>query len=133
MLDPLLRRFAGRVVERDGVGVFDGVPRRVVPGVAVQLPVLPLDVGGIGLCGLDVRTHGLCKLAPPLSCYLCDKFAAFRDAPHAQIAEALERVVADKLDGTSDERISLQLTDTLQAILQLQAQIAEDAVHGGGA
>lgn len=123
-LDPFLRRFQGQVVDREQ-NPFPALPKRIVPGAAVQLPTLPVSVGGIGFCGKDVRSDGLCGLAPPLTCYACDKFAAFRDGPHGEIADAIEAIVEAGSE-EADLRIPLQLTDALQAIRQLQAQIANE-------
>jgi hypothetical protein len=86
-----------------------------------------LDLGGIGLCGRDVATNGLCGLAPPLTCYTCPSFAAFRDGPHGVIGDALERLIDTRMDGAADRRIPLQLVDTVAAIHQLQAQIRQEA------
>jgi integrase len=124
---PLVRRFRGQVVERDAPQPFAGIARKVVPGRVTHLPPLILDVGGIGACGRDLPREGICRLAPPLSCYTCAQFAAFREAPHAEIAQALERIVESRFQGEADLRIPRQLEETLQAIRQLEAQITREA------
>ena len=96
--------------------------------MAPQLPVFPLDLGGIGLCGRDVLAGGLCGLAPPLTCYTCPSFAAFRDGPHRIVGDALKRLIDTGMDGAADRRIPLQLEDALAAIRQLQSQIREEAM-----
>lgn len=127
ILDPLVRRFLGKVVERDDPAPFPGIPRQVIPGSAPQLPSLPVLIGSVGVCGRDIRRDGLCRLAPPLSCYLCPSFAAFRDAPHERIADSLEKLVYFRANTSADERIPNQLEGTLKAIRQLQAQLATEA------
>ena len=82
-LEVIVRRFQGTVVGRTGSESLMGIGGRVVPCTVLQLPMLPVDVGGIGVCGRDAQVHGVYRLAPPVSCYGCDKFAAFVDAPHA--------------------------------------------------
>lgn len=121
-LEGVVRRFQGKVVGRTEPTLMRGVGRRVVPGSVLQLPMLPIDVGGIGVCGRNVQIDGVCGLAPPLSCYGCDKFAAFVDAPHAQVGDALERLIGSQMDATADARIPLQLVDTVLAIRQCDAQ-----------
>ena len=123
--EPWLRRFEGTLTDRPAPSPAGTLP--VVPGFAPQLPVLPLDLGGIGLCGRDVFADGLCGLAPPLTCYTCPSFAAFRDGPHGIIGDALERLIETRMDGEADRRIPLQLEDTVTAIRQLQVQLQQEA------
>lgn len=134
---PVINRFMGRIGERNDPEPVPGVPKRIVPGASAQLPVLSQPIGSVGVCGRDVRSDGLCKLAPPLSCYLCDKFVAFVDAPHGEIADRLEEMVlfghnsgagqgltsGDEFSSEADRRIPRQLIDTLKAIRELEAQI----------
>lgn len=134
---PVISRFMGRIGRRSDPEPVPGVPKRIVPGATAQLPVLSQPIGSVGVCGRDVRSDGLCKLAPPLSCYLCDKFVAFVDAPHGEIADRLEEMVlfghnsgavqglasGDGYENEADRRIPRQLIDTLKAIRELEAQI----------
>ncbi|MBV9599784.1 MAG: site-specific integrase [Chloroflexi bacterium] len=124
---PVLQRFLGKVVDASDPQPFGGQKRQVILGVAVQLPTLPVNLGSIGACGRDAEAEGICQLAPPLSCYSCDKFAAFRDFDHASIADSLEHAIATRFDGQADQRIPLQLVGTLHAIRQLQQQIADES------
>ena len=123
---PVLQRFLGKVVASSDPQPFADLKRQVIPAVVLQLPMLPINLGGIGACGKDPQIEGICQLAPPLSCYGCDKFGAFRDFDHASIADALEQVIATRFDGQADERIPLQLVGTLHAIRQLEHQIADE-------
>lgn len=124
--DPLLQRFRGRIVDSRTSSAFPGVPPRRIPGDIVQLPTSPLNVGGIGMCGRDVQKDGLCRLAPPLTCYPCEFFAAFRTGPHAEVLAALERV-REAMKPLCDSRIPMQLEDVMASIRQLLAQIAQQA------
>src|SRR4029077_10961335 len=125
VFEPIARRFRGRVVDSHTEPAFSGVPAKIIPPTSLHLPLLPIDVGGIGMCGRDVRKDGLCRLAPPLTCYPCEFFAAFRDGPHAQVLQALERIT-EELKRSSDLRIPMQLEDVVAAARQLVAQIAAD-------
>jgi hypothetical protein len=125
VFEPIARRFRGKVVESHTESAFPGVPAKMIPSTSLHLPVLPVNIGGIGMCGRDVRKDGLCHLAPPLTCYPCEFFAAFRDGPHAQVVAALERIIAE-LKESSDLRIPMQLEEVVVAARQLVAQIAAD-------
>lgn len=126
LFDPLLQRFRGRIVDSHTSSAFPGVPPRRIPGDIVQLPTAPLNVGGIGMCGRDVHKDGLCRLAPPLTCYPCEFFAAFRTGPHAEVLAALERI-RETMKPLCDSRIPMQLEDVMASIRQLLAQIAQQA------
>ena len=118
-LDPKVQRFMGKVATPGQHAASSGVPRQVVPGSALQLPVLPLEMPGVGLCGSKA---GLCDKSPPLHCYTCDKFEAWPDGPHDRVAAAIEEQIATEWDGDADIRIPQQLIDALLAIRQLQQQ-----------
>ena len=126
IFDPLLQRFRGRIVDSHTRSAFPGVPPRSIPGELVHLPTAPLNLGGIGMCGRDVHKDGLCRLAPPLTCYPCEFFAAFRTGPHAEVLAALEHI-AEAMKPVSDSRIPMQLEDVMAAIRQLLAQIAQES------
>jgi hypothetical protein len=125
IFDPLLQRFRGRIVDSHTRSAFPGVPPKSIPGELVHLPTAPLNLGGIGMCGRDVHRDGLCRLAPPLTCYPCEFFAAFRTGPHAEVLAALERI-REAMKPASDSRIPMQLEDVMAAIRQLLAQIAQE-------
>lgn len=124
-LAPHFRHF--RITSESDPEPVRGLPRRVIPGVALQLPSVPLDLGGIGACGRDVRADGLCRLAPPMTCYICDKFVAFLEADHGALGDALEHMLITDYDGSADPRLPAQLIDALVAIRLLERQIAEEA------
>lgn len=125
VFDPILQRFRGRIVDSMARPAFRDVPPKVIPGDMVHFPTAPLNLGGIGMCGRDIHKDGLCRLAPPLTCYPCEFFAAFRFGPHAEVLQALERIVAE-MKPVADSRIPMQLEDVMAAIRQLLAQISQD-------
>jgi integrase len=122
IFDPLLQRFRGKIVDSNAQQALPTVPPKLIPGDIVHLPTAPLNVGGIGMCGRDVRKDGLCQLAPPLTCYPCEFFAAFRTGPHAEVLTALEKI-SEEMKTISDSRIPMQLADVTSAIRQLLAQL----------
>lgn len=125
VFEPIARRFRGTIIDSHTEPAFPGVPPKTVPSASFHLPVLPLDIGGIGMCGRDVRKDGLCRLAPPLTCYPCEFFAAFRDGPHAEVLRALEQA-KEQLKESSDPRIPMQLNEVIAAARQLVAQIVKE-------
>jgi hypothetical protein len=127
-LAPLVRRFQGRIIDSTERPVFEGRPNQVIPAIAPHLGIANLNAGGIGLCGRDVRKDGLCRLLPPMSCYLCPSFAALRDGPHREMLTSIEAFI-DGNKETSDKRVLMQLADVRIAIQQVVAQLAgEDRV-----
>lgn len=123
-----LNRFLGKVASSSDPSPHPGVPRRVVPGIFPQFLEVPLQLG-LGACGQNVVRNGVCKLAPPLSCYRCPKFAAFREADHKSVGDALEALARSKFDGRADDRVGGELVLTIQAIRDLERQIEEEANH----
>ena len=86
------------------------------------------------MCGRDVRKDGLCRLFPPLSCYLCPSFAALRTGPHKELLESLDTFVTE-MQSIVDQRILKQLDDIRKAINEVLAQLASDTKPqrtGGG-
>jgi hypothetical protein len=124
-LAPLVKRFQGQVVDSAGEYPFGKIPPAPIPGAAFHLPDYPLDLGGIGWCGLDLKAYGLCKKSPPLACYTCPKFAAWRDGPHKDVLENATAALGE----IADRRIPQELLDTKTAVQQCIQQIegvAED-------
>ncbi len=121
-LAPLVKRFQGQVVDSDGEYPFVKIPPAPIPGLAFHLPDYPLDLGGIGWCGLDLGIYGLCKKSPPLACYTCPKFAAWRDGPHKDVLHGLENATA-ALSEIADKRIPQELLETKTAVEQCIQQI----------
>jgi hypothetical protein len=121
VLGPLVQRFQGRII--DSVGKLAD---QLIPAIAPYLGVGKIDAGGIGVCGRDVRKDGLCRLLPPLSCYLCPSFAALRDGPHLEMLHSIEAVMNGSQE-TSSKRILMQLADVRIAIHQVLDQLRRDA------
>jgi hypothetical protein len=117
-LAPLVRRFQGRVIDSDEHLPAAGHSNQRIPAAVPHLGIPHLDVGGIGLCGRDADTDGLCQLLPPLSCYLCPSFAALRTGPHRQMQESIDEFLRSH-EHHSDRRILLQLDQVRTAIRQV--------------
>lgn len=111
-LEPLVRRFQGKVIDSSHRSQDP-----VIPASAPHLGIDHMDVGGIGLCGLDF-SEGPCRLLPPISCYLCPSFAALSDGPHDQMLKSIERFL-ERGKRTNDKRILMQLEDVLVGIQQV--------------
>ena len=122
-LGPLVNRFRGKIIDSIRAPVFEGLPNQVIPAVAPDLAIFHPNVGGIGICGRDVRKDGLCRLLPPLSCYLCPSFAALRDGPHEEMLHSIERFIRHN-EGASDQRVLMQLEDVRIAIHQVTVQLS---------
>ena len=121
-LAPLVRRFQGKIVDSPQVAAFEGLPNQVIPAVAPHLGIVHLNVGGIGMCGRDVRKDGLYRLLPPVSCYLCPSFAALRDGPHREMLDSIGQFLRHN-EAASDQRILAQLEDVRIAIRQVLEQL----------
>ncbi len=121
-LKPLVSRFLGKIVDSVEAQAFEDVPNRIIPSEVPHLPLPLLDAGGVGLCGRDVRKDGLCRLFPPLSCYLCPSFAALRYGPHRELLESIENFIRE-CEGRVDQRILAQLDDVRIAINHVIEQL----------
>jgi integrase len=118
---PVARHFKGKIIDQQKAS---STTANVVPATSPHLPLL--NVGGIGMCGRDVRKDGICNLAPPLTCYACEFFAAFRGGPHEEVVQVLEDVQSE-LKASSDLRIPMQLDTVIRAARQLLSQIQAEA------
>jgi Phage integrase family len=123
-LAPLVRRFQGKIVDASETQIFDGLPNQMIPAAAPHLGIVHLNAGGVGMCGRDVRKDGLCRLLPPVSCYLCPSFAALRDGPHQEMLDSMEAFLRES-EATSDRRIQMQLDEVRVAIQQVIRQVRE--------
>jgi hypothetical protein len=66
----------------------------------------------------------LCKLSPPITCYPCASFVAFRDADHRAVERALQAQM--------DDRPSTHLEEALEAVREvIELQAAEEAEKDG--
>ncbi len=118
---PLVDRFVGRIVDS-----LDPLQRsQMVPMQSPHVPLPILNTGGVGGCGRDMETNGLCDLFPPLSCYLCPFFAALRSGPHREVLDSLESYVR-KHEASADPRILHQLDDTILAIRTVLRRLNEN-------
>jgi hypothetical protein len=124
-LIPLVQRFQGKVVSSTDAAAFPDMPKQLIPAIAPHLGIAHLDVGGVGMCGRDVARDGLCRLLPPVSCYLCPSFAALRDGPHREMLGSIEAFL-NKNQDTSDKRILMQLEDVRVAIREVLNQLGAE-------
>jgi len=122
VLTPLVRRFQGKIVASPDLPAFESLPNQVIPAIAPHLGIVHLDAGGVGMCGRDVGKDGLCRLLPPVSCYLCPSFAALRDGPHQQMLNSIEHFI-HQAEAISDPRILTQLDKVRIAIRQVLDQL----------
>jgi len=121
VLEPLVRRFLGKVVESLDEPAFPDPPHNaVIPAAAPHLPLL--SVGGIGVCGRNTQRDGLCQLMPPLSCYTCSLFAALRTGPHREVLASIEAYL-EAYRELADARILQQLDDVRAAVQQVLEQV----------
>ena len=73
----IINKFRGVVVEREQTADLP-----TIPGETPTYRTL----GGIGGCGAKT----ICRLYPPLSCYLCPSFQAWKDGPHQEVLNELK-------------------------------------------
>jgi integrase len=111
-LAPIIHRFLGKIT---GGGAVSEDNPAVIPAAAPHIGLPVLNTGGIGICGRNIRADGLCQLFPPLSCYLCPSFAAWRDGPHAAVLQSIEQFLEANQD-LADGRIWRQMDDIRLAI-----------------
>jgi integrase len=111
-LEPLVKRFQGKIADSESA------MGALIPASAPHLGIDNLDVGGIGVCGLDAPAEGPCRLLPPISCYLCPSFVALRDGPHESMLHSIETFVASG-GSENDKRILMQLEDVRAGIQQV--------------
>lgn len=106
-------RFLGRIQPK----AEDNIKKGVIQGTTPTLK----NLGGIGICG----SNFLCNLFPPLSCYVCPKFIAWKDAPHEAMLGELENYVERMAEtsGNPHDRIPHQLKETILAVKALLVKL----------
>lgn len=117
----IMGMFLGKIIERPD----NPSSQPVLIGTTPTLK----NLGGIGQCGANF----LCKLYPPLSCYVCPKFEPWRDGPHEQMLEELKtyvRQLREEINNPSN-RIPLQLDEVIQAIEVLLLKIKNKQIKQG--
>jgi integrase len=118
-LQPLVHRFLGKIADGPEKSSAQEASRPLIPAFTPHLPLPMVNVGGIGSCG---KKDGLCRLLPPLSCYLCPYFVAFRQGPHQEMLGSLLAFLQHN-GMMADERIKGQLDDVCLAIAEVLAQV----------
>ncbi len=121
VVQPLVQRFLGKIADSTGPLAAQETSFQRIPALAPHLPLPMLNTGGIGSCG---KTDGICRLLPPLSCYLCPSFVASRHGPHREMLSALLLFLQQREDMV-DERIKRQLDDVCIAIREVLAQLED--------
>ncbi len=110
-------RFLGKIQPKTENDIKKGVIHGTTPTLK--------NLGGIGVCG----SNYLCNLFPPLSCYICPKFIAWKDAPHGAMLSELENYVQNiaETSGNPHDRIPHQLKETILAVKSLLVKLERDA------
>ncbi len=111
---PVVTRFLGKVVDSPGETAVNDA---IIPAATSHIPLPMLNAGGVGVCGRNVHRDGLCQLFPPLSCYLCPSFVAWRNGPHQALLTSLENFV-EAYQAQADSRILHQLDEIRVAIAE---------------
>ncbi len=119
LLTPLVKRFLGQIVEADAV---DSSPNEIILTPTPHLSAPELDVAGIGVCGRTLSAAEACHLFPPLSCYLCPSFAAWRTGPHEDVLRSIETHLSIH-EARMDARIQLQLHEVRRAIEEVLRRV----------
>lgn len=117
----IMGSFLGKIVKHPE----DPSPNSILSGTTPTLK----NLGGIGQCGANF----LCDLYPPLSCYICPKFLAWKDGLHEQMLQELKSYVQQlsrEINNPSN-RIPSQLDEVMQAIEVLLLKIKENQNNEG--
>ncbi len=120
-MTPLVNRFLGKVVDEPERRQTDSSGAAVILAATPHIPLPMLSTAGVGVCGRNVRRDGLCQMFPPLSCYLCPSFAAWRGDIHQALLVNLIAFIEAHQEQV-DARILKQLED-------IQAAMAEVISH----
>jgi hypothetical protein len=128
LLQPLVHRFLGRIADAPEKSPEQETSLPQIPALAPHLPLPVLNAGGIGSCG---KKDGLCRLLPPLSCYLCPSFVASRQGPHQEMLDALLTFLQQD-DNMVDDRIKRQLDDVCLAITEVLEQVSKSSLRDDG-
>lgn len=125
MLQSLVHRFLGKIADASEILTDPVTSRQQIPALTPHLSLPMLNAGGIGSCG---KKEGLCRLLPPLSCYLCPCFVASRQGPHQEMLDSLLTFLQQG-EGMGDDRIKQQLDDVCIAITEVLAQMEEPSLN----
>lgn len=117
-MTPVVNRFLGKIVDGPNeIVVNETANDAIIPADTPHIPLPMLNAGGVGVCGRNVRQDGLCQLFPPLSCYLCPSFVAWRNGPHQALLTNLDDFI-EAYREQADSRILLQLDEIRAAMAE---------------
>lgn len=125
-MGPLISRFLGKIIDSSGTAwMGETAAQAIIPAAAPHLGLPLLNAGGVGICGRQLREDDLCHLFPPLSCYLCPSFVAWRDGAHQEILRAIEQFVETRRED-ADGRILQQLQEIRLAVAEVVARCQDE-------
>lgn len=120
---PIVDMFMGRIINTDSEAVPND-PRAQIPGRSFE----GRQLGGIGVCGSGT----LCKLMPPLTCYVCEHFQPKKDAPHSDMLKAAHQLRKVYVARNNASNTGLELVDKVIAHIQgvIEATMNVEEVNG---
>jgi len=122
-LTPLVRRFQGVIVASEAKAELgDYSEQRMMASVETG------DIG-VGTCGRDIATHGLCPLTPPFACYICPRFQAWRTADHRSFAQSIQ-ATRNNLAALHPAQAGGRVVKQLDVVIQAFHEVA-DACEAG--
>jgi integrase len=118
---PIVDMFMGRIIGSNSEAVPNDLSAQI-PGKTFE----GRQLGGIGVCG----SGSLCKLMPPLTCYVCEHFQPKRNAPHSEMLEAAHRLRTLYGEKNSATNTGLELIDRVIAHIQGVIEATENLKEG---
>jgi hypothetical protein len=114
---PMVDMFMGRIIKIDEDAVAND-PGAQIPGKTFR----GIQLGGIGVCG----SGSLCKLLPPLTCYVCEHFHPKLNAPHREMLEAAHQIRKVYVSKNNASNAGLELVDKVVAHIQAVIEATEN-------
>jgi integrase len=115
-LAPLVNAFKGKLISQEDTIEF-------AARVNYQEAQHIRKIHGIGTCGAKF----LCHLYPPLSCYLCEKFQPWKNAPHKKVLNDLINERQKRIDQYGDnDHYAKQLDDVIYSVAQVIKHINQE-------
>lgn len=111
-LAPLAYAFRGRLIETEDQSTHKGA-------LGSQIIDFRISSKPLGNCGCKGKG---CSFNKPVACYTCFKFEPWLDAPHEKI---LQRLMKERFDFGTDERMAAVNDESIRAIQQVIGECAE--------